>query len=150
VRQFAVGVDNRIEKIRRALEHHAPSIELVGHYEAPSSDDDDKPLGPPFVNDADDTVEDMSFIGRNLCYRIVALSDGAFALIVRDADHREKPRIMLRHENNWRTLAWLVILLERNRIRTVWNRDPVHLEDEAGKRVLTIAWNGAPVVPWMA
>jgi hypothetical protein len=131
-----VAVDDRLSKIRNALAKHAPTIEFVSRYESPG--DHDRVLEPPHVDDSD-LIEDALFIGRYLSFRIVALSDGAFALVAFDVDLTESPRVMLRHEWRWQTVVWFVHLLELNRVRSVWWSRPVYLKDRSGQTVLTIA-----------
>jgi hypothetical protein len=137
VRQSAVASDS-LEPIRAAFERHVGWVECVGHdHEWPEVDD---VLEPPSVIEPLDVVSDLTIIGRNLCYRIVAFSDGAFGLIGADADHTEPPRVLIRHEPRWKTLVWFVWLMEINGVRTVWHhRDPLHLKDRNGHVVLSVA-----------
>ena len=131
-----MAASESLERIRRALEQHTPWVEFVGHHEWPEADDI---LEPPTIVEPPDIASDVTVIGRHLSYRVVAFADGAFGLIGADADHREPPRVLIRHESRWKTCVWFVWLMEVNNIKTLWHPKPWHLKDRSGKTVLSIA-----------
>jgi hypothetical protein len=133
-----VGVDingphrTTLEQIRLALEFCAPrSIEFVGFY-------DELPDSHPVFDWP--IYECALFVGRRLSYSVVVFNDCHVALLVRDADANDPPRLMPRHEKSWHWVARIVLCLENAGIETVQTGDePIVLRDNRGEHFLTIA-----------
>ena len=126
-----------LEQIRIALEFCAPvSIEFIGFSDRPP--------------DAAQTLEwpinqYAMFVGRRLSYCVTVFDDGYCALHVRDADAREKPRIMPKHERDWHWVARIILCLEANGIETVQTDEPIELRDNRGEHFLTITSRPHPM-----
>jgi hypothetical protein len=127
-----------LDRIRAALAQHAPWIEFVDSHDAVEFDDDDDVLEPPPRVDDPSVLSDLTLYGHHLGYRIAALSDGSFAVIGRQLDGQERPRVLLRNEVRWKTVVWFVWLLETNRVTSV-RLHGLDLRDRHGRIALSIA-----------
>jgi hypothetical protein len=120
-----------LEQIRLALEFCAPrSIEFVGFSDRPPDEH------PAF----DWPIRECAlFVGQRLSYCVTVFNDCHVALLVRDADANDPPRLMPRHEKSWHWIARIVLCLEAAGIETVQTNEPIELRDNRGEHFLTIA-----------
>jgi hypothetical protein len=117
-----VAAEN-LEKVRDALAKHAHAVMFVEHC----------------GNKGDESwcVASMLFAGRKLAFLVSEWVDGFCELFVREADCREEPYKLLKHER-WHTLANVIYLLELNNVPGIQSPDPIYLKDRHGNGVAVI------------
>ena len=97
-----------LEQIQRVLLKRSPWVEFAGYSHEFPNDEVEDVLRPPHVDDLFPVTEDMVLLGRHLGYRPATLSNGALAMSGFQLDHHEPPRLLIRHESRWQTVAWLL------------------------------------------